>query len=158
MWFSFNLSSPLRWYTVHIVFVFNFCFSSLLVLLIDMKEKKRKHALATQPIGCKWKTNQIMITWGTFPRFSLHRYTVDYVKAMNRALFSWKILSRLLLNVIAPRDSLFDKDDKFIKAWIMKPYFYKLNATVWTRSWKQDKACKDREILFRFNSRSLGIH
>ena len=42
MWFSFNLSSPLHWYTVHIVFVFNFCFSSLLVLLVEMKEKKRK--------------------------------------------------------------------------------------------------------------------
>ena len=53
MWFSFNLSSRLHCYTVHIVFVFNFCFSSLLVLLIEMKEKKRRHALATQPIGCK---------------------------------------------------------------------------------------------------------
>ena len=40
MWFSFNLSCPLHWYTFHIVFVFNFCFSSLLVLLIEMKEKK----------------------------------------------------------------------------------------------------------------------
>lgn len=40
MWFSFNLSCPLHWYTFHIVFVFNLCFSSLLVLLIEMKEKK----------------------------------------------------------------------------------------------------------------------
>ena len=31
---------------------FQFLFPSLLVLLIEMKEKK-KHALATQPIGCK---------------------------------------------------------------------------------------------------------
>ena len=41
MWFSFNLSIPLHWYTVHIVFVFNFCFSSLLVLLVEMKKKKK---------------------------------------------------------------------------------------------------------------------
>lgn len=41
MWFSFNLSSPLHLYTVHIVFVFNFCFSSLLVLLVEMKKKKK---------------------------------------------------------------------------------------------------------------------
>lgn len=77
-------------------------------VLIDWNERKKRHALATQPIGCKRKTNQIMITWCTFPRFLLQRYTVDHVKAMNRALFSWKILSRLLLNVIASRNSLFD--------------------------------------------------
>ena len=45
MLFSFNLSIPLHWYTVHIVFVFNIFFSSLLFLLVEMKEKKRKHAL-----------------------------------------------------------------------------------------------------------------
>ena len=65
---------------------FQFLFPSLLVLLIEMKEKKTCAGNAANRMQVKNQSDNDHVMY--LPRFLLQRFTVDHVKAMNRALFS----------------------------------------------------------------------
>lgn len=64
---------------------FQFLFPSLLVLLIEMKEKKTCAGNAANRMQVKNQSDNYHVMYLSSV---LQRFTVDHVKAMNRALFS----------------------------------------------------------------------